>query len=93
MISLLLALCSFQEPNYTDSVKKYKDLYNKTCDSMLYYSNILVQISDRKMHAMYRKLEEKCVDKSTEYFNKYFDFIEKEETQKKEKQEKKYRQT
>lgn len=86
-------LCSYQEPNYTDSVKKYKELYTRTLDSIKHYSTLTVRTSDKKLHNKYLKLEEYWMDWSKIFFDAYFDALEKEEKQKQEKKDGKYRQT
>ena len=93
MISLLLALCIYQEPNYSDSVKIYKELYKKSTDSIMYYSYMLVKVSDKNLHTKYRKLEESFQDKSIFYFDRYYDCIEKLEKQEQEKRKKKFSET
>lgn len=93
MLHFLLVVCMFQTPNYQDSVDHYKHLWGQSQDSIMWYSNKLVQTKDKVTHAKYLKIEESWMDKCSDYFDKIFYFEDKLDEQKAAEAAKKARET
>jgi len=79
MIHLLLALATLQNPeNYYDSLYKYKLLWRKEVDSLKVYSHKIIKMEENKKEVKKkRELFNKCMDRSVDDFQKYFEYKKK----------------